>query len=108
MATQDELIEFIREHVKRRRGITERKMFGGTAFMVNGNMFCGPVDHKLMVRLGNEGVAKALDEPHTSEMDFTGKVIKSMLFVDTRRVKPKALKDWIDRGLKFARTLPSK
>ena len=67
MQSKDKLVESTREHVKRRRGISER------------NMFCGTIKHELVLRLGNEGVAKALNEPHTNEMDFTGKVIKSMI-----------------------------
>lgn len=76
--------------------------------MVNGNMFCGTIENKLVLRLGYADTAKALNEPHTSEMDFTGKVIKTMIYVDAGRIEPEDLKSWIDRGLKFARTLPSK
>ncbi|MAE65332.1 MAG: RNA methyltransferase [Phycisphaeraceae bacterium] len=108
MPTHDQIAELIRTHVKRRRGVFEKNMFGGTAFMVNGNMFCGTVKDKLVVRLGNEGAAEALREPHTSKMTFTGKAIRSMVYVDARKVRAPGLRKWIDRGLSFARTLPAK
>jgi TfoX/Sxy family transcriptional regulator of competence genes len=57
-------------------------MFGGLAFLLNGNMCCGVVSDQLMLRLGESGAAEALTEPHTRLMDFTGKPMKSMVYVD--------------------------
>ncbi|MEA2179947.1 MAG: hypothetical protein QOG77_3244, partial [Solirubrobacteraceae bacterium] len=53
-------------------GVTEREMFGGIAFMLRGNMVCGVTHDTLMLRLGPELVAAALEEPNTRPMDFTG------------------------------------
>ena len=59
-------------------GVVEKKMFGGLAFMHHGNMACGVIEQDLVVRLGNEGAAVALSEPHVRDMDFTGRTIKSL------------------------------
>ncbi len=109
MAYQEAAAERIRAVLKRRKGITERKMFGGLAFMLNGNMVCGVNQTDLVLRLGEAGTAEALKEPHTRDMDFTGKPLKSMVYVDAAGYKSDAqLKAWIERALKFARTLPKK
>lgn len=84
-------------------------MFGGVAFMVRGHMACGTVRGSLMVRLGEEGVAAALKEPHVEPMDFTGKALKSMAFVRPPGIRTKrALKTWVNRAAEFALTLPKK
>ena len=109
MAYNEKLAERVRKILKRRRGFAERKMFGGICFLLHGNMSCGVVDERLMLRLGNEGAAEALRHPHTSEMDFTGKPLKSMVYVrpEGLRTKP-ALERWVKRAADFARALPPK
>ncbi len=109
MAYDEKLAERVRKILKRRRGVAERKMFGGICFLINGNMACGVVDEELMLRLGKEGAAEALRHPHTREMDFTGKPLKSMVYVIPAglRTKP-ALEKWVKRAADFARALPPK
>ena len=90
-------------------GFTERKMFGGLCFMVNGNMCCGVQDSTLVLRLGNEGAEKALKKAHTSEMDFTGRSIKSIVYVAPEGFSTKQkLKTWLRLAIEFAETLPAK
>src|SRR5262245_30442905 len=60
---------------------TERKMFGGLAFMLNGHMFTGIVGDDLMLRLDDAGAEAALRREHVREMDFTGRPMKAMVFV---------------------------
>lgn len=99
----------VRTVLKRTRGLSEKKMFGGIAFLVNGHMACGVLEQTLVLRLGNEGAAKALREEHTRPMDFTGKPMKSMLYVEPAGFRnADALKSWIKRALTFTRSLPPK
>lgn len=60
----------------------ERQMFGGLAFMVHGHMTVGIVGDDLMVRVGKEAHGDALALPHTRPMDFTGKPMTSMVYVE--------------------------
>lgn len=109
MAYSEELASRIRQALAPRADVMERKMFGGLAFMLRGNMCCGVVGDMLMLRLGNEGAAEALGEPHTKPMDFTGKPLKSMVYVGPEGIA--ALEDlnrWVNRGANFAATLPPK
>ena len=107
MSPQDEaLAGRIRRSLAARRDVVERRMFGGGAFMVRGHMACGTVRDRLMVRLGDAGSAAALKERHVQPMDFTGKVVKSMVFVRQEGIRTsKALKEWLDRALAFNATL---
>ncbi|MBI3857993.1 MAG: TfoX/Sxy family protein [Planctomycetes bacterium] len=107
MAQNDDLAERIRRALARRRDVTEKRMFGGVAFMVRGHMACGTVRGSLMVRLGEEGAAAALKEPHVEPMDFTGKPLKTMAYVRPGGIRTDAaLRPWVDRAAEFALTLP--
>ena len=89
--------------------IDEKKMFGGLCFMLHGNMACGIVGERLMLRLGEEGAATALAEEHVVPMDFTGKPIRTMVFVEPAGIEADAdLGRWVGETLAFAKTLPSK
>ena len=109
MAYSEKLAERTRQILEHTEGVTERKMFGGIAFMLHGNMSCGVLGDELMLRLGPERTKKALKERNTREMDFTGKVIKSMLFVEPSGIRTKAsLMKWVGRAIDFAAELPPK
>jgi TfoX/Sxy family transcriptional regulator of competence genes len=109
MAYDEALAERVRKVLKRRKDVTEKRMFGGLSFLLNGNMCCGVVDKDLCLRLGNDGVAEALKERHTREMDFTGKPLKSMVFVRPAGFKTDdALKSWVKRAVSFTKSLPPK
>ena len=109
MAYNEKLAERIRKVVGRRRNITERKMFGGVAFMLSGNMCCGVVGDKLCLRLGEEAVIEALQKKNTSPMDFTGKPLKTMVYVQPAGIRTEpSLRRWIDQAVDFAKSLPKK
>ena len=109
MPYNEELAGRIRGALARRRLITEKKMFGGLTFLVRGNMACGVVGNKLMVRVGPEQYAEALSHPDARKMDFTGRPMKGFLYVMPKGLRSdKALAAWVERGLAFGRSLPPK
>jgi TfoX/Sxy family transcriptional regulator of competence genes len=109
MAYDETLAARIRQALAPRPDIDQRKMFGGIGFMLSGNMCCGVAGERLMLRLGNEGAAAALREPHTRPMDFTGKPLKSMVYVDLEGIaSPEDLNRWVNRAADFAAALPPK
>ena len=109
MAYDDELAERIRIVLNRRRGVTEKKMFGGLAFLLNGNMCCGVIKKDLVLRLGEGGAAKALGKPYAREMDFTGKPLKSMVYISPAGYRTEAqLRRWVAEGVDYVKSLPSK
>lgn len=89
--------------------LTERKMFGGLAFMVRGNMCCGIIGDELMVRVGPEQYAAALARQHACEMDFTGRPMTGMVMVAADGLaSDESLQEWIRWGILFVSSLPSK
>lgn len=109
MAFDEALAARVREVLARNEWITERKMFGGVAFLLNGNMCCGVTGDRLMLRLGESGAAEALVEPHTHPMDFTGKPMKSMIYVDPAGLESgKGVRSWVQRAVEYVSSLPAK
>jgi hypothetical protein len=109
VAYDERLAERIRRALAVREGMTEKKMFGGIAFMLNGNMCCGIVGDDLMLRVGPERFEETLARPHARPMDFTGRPMKGMVYVGPEGIQSDAgLAAWLGRGIDFAATLPPK
>ena len=109
MAYDDKLADRVRGVLKRRRGITEKKMFGGLAFLLNGNMCCGVIKKDLVLRLGEERATKALVKPYAREMDFTGRPLKSMVYIGPAGCRTEEqLRRWVTEGLDYVKSLPAK
>lgn len=109
MAFSEELAERIRDVTGGRDGVTERRMFGGIAWLVNGNMAVGTLGEDLMVRLHRDDAERALAEPHVGPMEFTGRPLRG--FVTVRAVaiaEPDELARWVDAGAAYAASLPPK
>jgi TfoX/Sxy family transcriptional regulator of competence genes len=99
----------LREVFWERKDVTEKKMFGGIAFMVRGNMCCGVIGETLMARVGPEQYDQALTGPHAREMDFTGKPMKGFVQIDPAGFESdEDLKSWVDLCEVFIKTLPAK
>lgn len=109
MAYDEKLAERLRKALSTESGLTERKMFGGVSFLLNGNMCCGVVGEKLVVRVGPEDYESALSEDHARPMDFTGRPLRGFVYVESDgTASQKALRSWMARGVRFARSLPAK
>lgn len=109
MAFNENIAARIRTALVGTPNVTEKKMFGGIAFLVAGHMVIGVLNDEIMLRLGNEGTAAALQQPHTRPMDFTGRILKSMLFVQPAGYKTApALNRWLAQAVAFAQTQPKK
>ena len=109
MAYDEMLADRVRAAITALDGnVTERKKFGGLAFMLNGHMFVGIVGQDLMLRLGEPAASHALSRPHVREMDFTGRPMKGMIFVEPDGRNGPALRQWVAEAAAFARSLPAK
>jgi hypothetical protein len=109
MAYDEGLAARVREVFGERAAVEEKRMFGGLCFLVNGNMCCGVVGDTLMVRVGPDGYQDALRRPHAREMDFTGRPLRGMIYVDPEGVSEDGdLAGWVRSGLTFAGSLPPK
>lgn len=109
MAFSETLASRIRDVIVSERDITEKKMFGGIAFMLNGHMFAGIVGDDLMLRIGKDGYDDALKRAHVRPMDFTGRPMQGFIYVGPAGIKTRgALKSWIDKAAAYARACPPK
>lgn len=109
MAYDEILADRIRDRLATEPGIDEKKMFGGIAFMCNGNMAVGVSGNELMVRVGKDQHSEATSNPGVRDFDMAGRTMKGWVLVSPETVSDDAgLDDWIHRGLQFAHTLPAK
>ena len=109
MAFDEALAERIRRGLARKRGVEEKKMFGGVGFLLNGNMLVGVWKNSLIVRLGPEEGDEALKEPHVREFDITGRAMKGWVLVAPEGVEnDDQLGGWVQQAVKLVTKLPAK
>ena len=109
MPYDQELAERVREAFRGRRGVEEKRMFGGLAFMFRGHMCCGVVGGDLMVRVGPKEYENALREPNARPMDFTGRPLTGFVYVSPQgHARRPSLQKWVQRSVRFAESLPRK
>lgn len=109
MAYDEGLAERIRERLGADPGIAEKRMFGGIAFLYQGNMAVGVTGHDLMVRVGPDATDAALARPGARIFDMTGRPMRGWVVVAGEAVaEDDALGAWIDEGHAFAASLPPK
>ena len=110
MAYDEDLANRIRELLGSERAVEEKRMFGGLAFLINGNMSVAASGKGgLMVRVTPEDTEKLLARAHVSPMVMAGREARGWLRVAAEGVKTKRqLESWVTRGVGYARSLPSK
>ena len=109
MPVDDNLANRVRKILEKTEGLSEKKMFGGLCFLINGNMALGLVNEDLMIRVKPDSYEKMLSQPHVRKMDFTGKALKGFLYIATKGTESdKDLRKWVLKGVEFAMSLPAK
>jgi hypothetical protein len=109
MAYDEGLAERIRGVLGERTDVSEKRMFGGLAFLLRGRMCVGIVKEDLMVRVGAEAHDELSRRPHARPMDFTGRPMKGFLFVSPEGFEADAdLERWVGHGLAHSLSLPAK
>jgi TfoX/Sxy family transcriptional regulator of competence genes len=110
VAYDEDLADRIRELVGNERGLTEKKMFGGLAFLISGNMaIAASGQGGLLVRVDPAQSDKLVSTTNARPMEMRGRTMQGWLRVDTDNVRTKAqLTKWVARGTTYARSLPAK
>jgi TfoX/Sxy family transcriptional regulator of competence genes len=110
MAYDEDLANRVRELIAAQAGVTEKKMFGGLAFLVNGNMSVGVSGQGgLLVRVDPAETEALLAKPHARPFEMRGRGMQGWLRVDAEGVRTKRqLEPWVRRGVSYARSLPPK
>ena len=109
MAFDESLAARIRDALARKKGVEERKMFGCVCFMLDGNALAGVWKDRLIARLGPDEGEAALLVPHVRVFDITGKPMRNWVAVEREGVQDDdQLEAWVERAVRFVRTLPKK
>jgi hypothetical protein len=109
MAFDNKLADRIRKQLEKQDGVVEKRMFGGLAFLLKGNMCCGVHGQEMIVRLDPAETDAALRKPHTRIFDMTGRPMKGWILVRADGLKTAAaLRQWVGVGVKYAQSLPAK
>lgn len=109
MAADEKTAQQVRKHLASRSDVSERRMFGGLAFMVSGNMLCAVGKEHLMVRVGPNQYQDALRRPHATPMRFTGRTMPGYVTVEPQGYSTgQAIAQWVAIALRFVTTLPPK
>ncbi len=110
MAYDEDLANRIRELVANEGGVTEKKMFGGLAFLINGNMSVSASGQGgLLLRVDPDETEALTRKPHAEPFMMRGRRMNGWLRVAPEGLKTKRqLEPWVTRGVKYARSLPAK
>jgi TfoX/Sxy family transcriptional regulator of competence genes len=110
MAYDEDLANRIRELVLSEPGVVEQRMFGGLAFLINGNMSVSASGRGgLLLRVDPAETDALLAKPHAQPFEMRGRVMQGWLRVDAAGLQTKRqLERWVARGVAYARSLPSK
>ena len=110
MAYDEDLAARIRELLGAESGVEEKRMFGGLAFLVNGNMSVGASGQGgLLVRVSPDDTESLLESEHVEPMVMRGRELRGWLRVDTEGLETRQeLETWVERGVTFARSLAPK
>ena len=99
----------VRKRLGKRAGLSEKQMFGGLAFLLNGNLCCGVHGAEMVVRIDPAHSDRALKDRHVRPFDMTGRPMKGWLLVGPAGLKSAAaLGKWVQAGLAYAGSLPAK
>lgn len=99
----------VRQALSTERGLVEKRMFGGMAFMLHGNMCLGVWEEALIARVGIHEGERALKQPHVRPFDVTGKPMRGWILIDLDGLESdRQLAEWIGLAVQFVRSLPIK
>jgi TfoX/Sxy family transcriptional regulator of competence genes len=109
MAYDEDLAARAEALLESRSGLSERRMFGGVGFMLEGNMAVGVIGEDLIVRLDPEDAAQALAEEGVRKFDFSGRPMRGWIFVAPEATaSERDLARWVEAGADYASSLPAK
>lgn len=109
MAFNEAVADDVRMRLSRHDGLTERRMFGGIAFMINGNMAVGVSGDELMVRVGEDAHEEAVSRPGARIFDMGARPMKGWVSVAPEGFETdEEFESWVDQGAAYAMSLPPK
>ena len=109
MVYNEKLADRIRKVLGKNKNVTEKKMFGGLSFLLNGKMLCGVLKENLVLRISHDEYESAIKKLNVRPMDFTGRPMKGFVYVNQSGSKSdKDLKKWVNLSLNHAKSIAKK
>ena len=108
MAFDDALAERLRDRLRDVAGVHEKKMFGGLAFLTDGNMTVGVHGDDLIARIAPDDTPVALTEPGVRPFDITGRPMRGWILVAGEALDDDVLDRWVEQARTFVAGLPPK
>lgn len=109
MAYDEELADRLRELTQAEDGLSEKRMFGGLAFLINGNMAVSASSRGgLLLRVDPARTDELVRRPGASRFQMRGREMDGWLHIDTEDVSDQQLEQWVQHGVGYARSLPAK
>lgn len=109
MPYSESLAQRLRHLLTGRRGLTEKKMFGGLGFLLNGNLGVGVWKNSLIARIDPAYYDSALTNAHVHEFDITGRPMRGWIMIDPDGLETDIqLGHWVEKAIDFVDTLPQK
>ena len=108
MSTDQDLVPRLRTLLTGASDISEMKMFGRIAFMLNGNMMASSSKRGLMLRVGKDQAPHALTRPGTRQIEMRGRPMEGYIRVDPAGLDDNSLHEWLKLATSFVKTLPAK
>ena len=110
MAYDEQLADRIRAHVEQEKGLTEKRMFGGLAFLINGRMAVAAGSKgDVMLRVDPKDTERLLQLPNASPVEMRGREMVGWLNLDANLISSEdEMAEWIQRGVSYAKSLPPK
>jgi TfoX/Sxy family transcriptional regulator of competence genes len=108
MPVNEEMNERVRRILGDGDDVTEKRMFGGTCFLVDGNMLCAVDRDRMFFRVGKDEDAAALKRPGAYPVEMRGRALKGFVWVDRPHLDARSLKRWLELARRYVSTLPKK
>ncbi len=106
MAYDEALADRVRDQLADLSGISDKRMFGSLAFLTDGRLTVGVTGDDLMVRVGPDAAADALERPGTRLMEMGGRRMRGWIRVDGAELDDHVLREWLGRARDYVLTLP--
>jgi TfoX/Sxy family transcriptional regulator of competence genes len=108
MAFDELLADRVRTYLLQLAGVSEKKMFGGLAFMTGGHLIVGVYGDGLIARIGAQDMDAATAQPGVRPFDMTGRPMRGIVVIDSTMLDHKALERWTGQARSYVAGLPPK
>jgi TfoX/Sxy family transcriptional regulator of competence genes len=106
--SSQEVIDQIESVINDKKGFELKKMFGGSAFLLNGHMTVGELKGHLILRLSGKDYQEVMGVSAFKPFDITGRNMEGWAMLNGELISNPDYEYWVNKAIKFVETLPAK